>query len=183
MRERSSPYKVMTSTKMEGQGEGREEGHDGDKQRSKDRDRSTSERNGKQLYEINEDKLLLEEQSELLVNELDHANQCISSRDKCISELTEELHSKLDSMKSLSVKNERLVDEKRVIEQHLLETIEKSAQYRNLTDDLTKKLKRIELSQSKIVMGANVNKTEKEELQQRNDELQDEVNETMISPD
>jgi hypothetical protein len=131
-----------------------------------------------QMYE---DKILLEQQAELLVEELDNANRCLSSRDNCISELTEELQSKLNFVKSLSNKNTRLSDEKRASEQTLLESLEQVASSKNLADDLTKRLKELERHQSSIVSESNIAKSERKESEQRNDELHDEVSSLYIS--
>jgi arginine deiminase len=123
----------------------------------------------------------LEQQAELLVEELDNANRCLSSRDNCISELTEELQSKLNFVKSLSNKNTRLSDEKRASEQTLLESLEQVASSKNLADDLTKRLKELERHQSSIVSESNIAKSERKESEQRNDELHDEVSSLYIS--
>ncbi len=112
------------------------------------------------------DKILLEQQAELLVQELDHANRSLTSRDQCISELNEELQSKLNLVKSLSQTNQRLSHQKGISEQKLMDGFQDAATYRDLANDLTKRLQDLERHQSSIESEANLIKSEKKELQQ-----------------
>lgn len=128
-----------------------------------------------QKLQLEEDKDLLEEQAELLVKELDHANQCIASRDKSMTELTEELQSKLAYVKSLDEKSKQQLEEKRNVERQLLESMEEAATYRQLNNDLNSKLKESERQKSTSASEASVAKAEREDLEKRNDELHDEV--------
>ena len=122
-----------------------------------------------------DDILLLEQQAELLANELEAANRGIITRDEHIRELTDELRSKLDFVSTLNKKNKRLTGEKKMSEKKLLESIEKSVFYKKLADDFDASLNSLKDLQSSTVSEANAIKTDRGEIQQKNDELYQEV--------
>jgi len=120
------------------------------------------------LQQMDEDVILLEQQAELLVQELE-------SRDVSISELTAELKSKLDYVTTLHHKSKRIMQEKNMSEQKLLESVEKSVHYKQLAHDLNSRLNDLQVVQSTMTSKANVIKSDNGDLKKRNDELQDEV--------
>jgi len=121
------------------------------------------------------DILLLEQQADLLAEELQKSQEFISSRDECISQLTDELRTKLDSLESLDSENKELRSQNKILEEKICDGSEQSARYKTLADFLNGRVLDLEKVQSINNIEVDKMKECTGELEVRNDELHREI--------
>jgi len=121
------------------------------------------------------DILLLEQQADLLAEELQKSQEFISSRDECISQLTDELRTKLDSLESLDSENKELRSQNKILEEKICDGLEQSARYKTLADFLNGRVLDLEKVQSINNIEVDKMKECTGELEVRNDELHREI--------
>lgn len=121
------------------------------------------------------DILLLEQQADLLAEEVQKSQEFISSRDECISQLTDELRTKLDSLESLNNENNELLSKNIILEEKICDGIEQSAHYKTLSSDLKGRVLDLEKVQSINKIEIDKMKDSMDELEDRNDELHREI--------
>ena len=127
------------------------------------------------------DVVLLEQQADLLTEELHNAQQSKLSRDECISNLTDELRTKLDSVELLNRKYLQQDKESRMLEAKLIGCMEQSARYKTLADNLHTRVEDLENVKFNMALEVDGMKISKAELQGCNDDFHNQMIELALS--
>ena len=102
----------------------------------------------KELRQLQNDKVLLEEQAELLVRELKVSDSTIKTKDEHVVALTEEATNQLSTMKELNTKIQNLIGEKLTCEKLLLSRNKLLARKENEIADFRASIEQLHKDQS-----------------------------------
>jgi chromosome segregation ATPase len=122
-----------------------------------------------------QDTEILEQQTELLVVELEQANKTISARDKSISDLSNDISSKLECIQKLTKRNKDLSNQKTVTERKVMEVLDSLESSKRQVCELEKKLKDVTERQEKMKSEAFINSDAKVDIEKQNLDLNDKL--------